>query len=130
MPNLQTRCRGYIASFFQCIPTRELWRHLGLSNTIYEAIVGDRSSSMALESILHGPNKPMIDLPKLGLQKVITMSCWYLWWFRRHATHGGSVPPIIKCMLSILAITKNFSNQVHSWSGLSKLDGLSPAQVW
>jgi hypothetical protein len=43
----------------------------------------------------------------LNITSIIMTTCWYLWWIRRLKTYGESVPPIKKCVFSILAMVAN-----------------------
>ena len=43
----------------------------------------------------------------IGLKETIMVACWYIYWLRRRRTHDEEVPPVKRCMISILSITSN-----------------------
>jgi hypothetical protein len=92
---------------FQCPTSQELWRYLGHAKMIQEASIVDHSGSAVLEQLLRQQTKVMPCFQDIGLKETISAACWYMWWIRQHRTHDENVPPMFKCMMSILAITTN-----------------------
>jgi ribonuclease HI len=107
-----------------------LWRALGISEIIEEALVVDRAGSAVLESLLSGQDKkfPNFDM---GLGEMIAVACWYLWWIRRQRVQNEEVPSTSRCRLSILSITANAAKVSKSTSTQLevKWTSLAPRQV-
>jgi ribonuclease HI len=92
---------------FKCPTAKELWQSLGLENIINEATSMDRAGSAVLEYLLRQNGNTLPGFEFVKLKETICVSAWYLWWIRRRRTHNEEVPPLLKCKMSILAITAN-----------------------
>jgi hypothetical protein len=92
---------------FQCETARDLWNNLGIADLIIEAKQVDRAGSSVLEELLRRQDNTLVGFSEIGLNEMISVSCWYLWWIRRRKTHNEVVPPIYRCKMSILSITAN-----------------------
>jgi hypothetical protein len=80
---------------------------LGLLDVIDEAMQLDCSGSVILELLFRGQDLMMLGFASLGLNEVVAVTCWYLWWIRRRRTHNETVPPLFRCKMSVLAISGN-----------------------
>jgi ribonuclease HI len=94
---------------FRFATAMELWSSLGIANTIEEAQLIDRSGSAILEHLLRDEENKFSGFDNIGQNEVIGVACWYLWWIRRRRTHEESVPPMLRCKMSILSIVSNAS---------------------
>jgi hypothetical protein len=115
---------------FLCPVATDVWRALGISKIINEALVVDRAGSAVLESLLSGQDKkfPNFDM---GLGETIVVACWYLWWIRRQRVRNEEVPSTSRCRLSILSITANAA-KVSKFTGTQlevKWTSPAPRQV-
>jgi hypothetical protein len=66
------------------------------------------SGSVVLEKILRSPCKKSPILGQLGLQEIILVAAWYIWWQRREAVKGEKVAPAARSAFSIQALTLNY----------------------
>jgi hypothetical protein len=64
------------------------------------------SGSAILEFLLRDQANALLGVD-IGQKETIGVPCWYLWWIRRQRTHDESVPPLLKCKISILSIVAN-----------------------
>jgi ribonuclease HI len=92
---------------FRCPKAQEIWMHLGLSDIIEDAMNTDRAGSAVLEHILKENDLLVPGYDHIKVKELISVACWYLWWMRRRRTHNEEVPPLFKCIHSILSITSN-----------------------
>jgi hypothetical protein len=69
---------------FQCSPTVEIWSGIGIMEVIQNAALMERSGSVDLKDLLRLLQCDLESFQGVGLQEVILVSCWYLWWVRRH----------------------------------------------
>jgi ribonuclease HI len=111
---------------FLCPVATDLWRALGISEIINEALVVDRAGSAVLESLLSGQDKkfPNFDM---GLGETIAVACWYMWWIRRRRVRNEEVPSTSRCRLSILSITANAAKVSKSTGTQLEVKWTSPA---
>jgi hypothetical protein len=84
---------------------------LGLSDSINDALVVDRSGSAILEHIILRQNSRLPGFQNIGITETILVASWYLWWIRRKRTHDEAVAPLHHCRMSILTITSNAANR-------------------
>jgi hypothetical protein len=89
---------------FTCKRAKEVWKFLGLEEVINNAVSLDRLGSVVLEEILRSPIKKSPILGQLGLQEIVLVASWYIWWQRR----GERVAPPVRSALSIQALTLNY----------------------
>jgi hypothetical protein len=73
---------------------------------VEDALLCDRAGSAVIEHILCKDEQKYHNLD-LGLKETMMVACWYIWWMRRRRTHDEEVPPVNRCMISILSITSN-----------------------
>jgi ribonuclease HI len=92
---------------FTCPMAKELWNAIGIYSVIEEALGQDRSGSATLEILLRQDSVNLAGFSDIGQKEVIVISCWYLWWLRRRRTNNETVPPMLKCKLSILTMVAN-----------------------
>jgi hypothetical protein len=84
-----------------------MWMKLGLKEIIDEALQVDREGSAVIEHLLRRSENLVPGYDHICLKELISVTCWYLWWIRRRRTHNENIPPLFKCMHSILSITAN-----------------------
>jgi hypothetical protein len=109
--------------FFRCHVAQEVWTKLGIYHIIEDAMQYDREGSAVLEHLLKREDllAPGYDL--INLKEIVSVACWYMWWMRRQRTHNEDVPPLFKCIHSILSITSNAARAC-------KKDGLNRMDTW
>jgi hypothetical protein len=83
---------------------RDLWENLGIADIIIEKEQVDRAGSTVLEELLRRQDNTVVGFSNIGLKKLISVSCWYLWWIRRGRTHNEVVPHISWCKMSIFLL--------------------------
>nr|XP_020200228.1 uncharacterized protein LOC109786057 [Aegilops tauschii subsp. strangulata] len=109
-------CREWVADIrhllFTCSRARKVWKALGLMDEIEKSLLVDRSGSVVLEEILRWPVQRSPILGHLGLQEVVTVGAWYIWWERREAKKGATVKNPISSAFSIHAIASNHIGQI------------------
>jgi ribonuclease HI len=93
---------------FTCGRAKEVWKSLGLEEVINNAVNLDRSGSVVLEEILRSPIKKSPVLGQLGLQEIVLVASWYIWWQRREAVKGERVAPPLRSAFSIQALALNY----------------------
>ena len=92
---------------FQCTSATELWRRLGVTHIIDQALQVDRSGSVILEFILSLQDQQLAVHLELNFKQVIIVGGWYLWWIWRRVTHNEAIPSAWKWPLSVLSISSN-----------------------
>ena len=90
-----------------------MWKALGIMDEIEKALLVYRSGSVVLEEILRWPVQRSPILGHLGLQEVVAVGAWYIWWQRREFVKGEKVINPTSTAFSILAITGNFSRATN-----------------
>jgi ribonuclease HI len=73
---------------------------------VEDSLLCGRAGSAVIEHILCKDEQKYHNLD-LGLKETMMVACWYIWWLRRRRTHDEEVPPVNRCMISILSITSN-----------------------
>lgn len=97
---------------FTCIRARKVWKALGIMDEIEKALLVYRSGSVVLEEILRWPVQRSPILGHLGLQEVVAVGAWYIWWERREAKKGATVKNPIDSRFSIHAIASNHTGRI------------------
>ena len=92
---------------FKCPEAMIIWRGLGLENVINNEIRDDRSGSVVLQEILKSTPTSVPGYERIRIHDTVAVAAWYIWWLRRRRTHGESVPPVKRCVASILVIAAN-----------------------
>jgi hypothetical protein len=94
---------------FSFLRARQVWKwnELGLIDIVDEAVQMYYSSSGVLENLICSKRKKSPVLVHVGLQEMITVGCWYIWWKRQQFVNGS---PIIKSSISAFAINSLASN--------------------
>jgi ribonuclease HI len=113
---------------FTCLRAREVWKSLGLSDYIDQALIGERSGSCVLEEILRRSNQNTPILGMLKIKETIAVACWYVWWQRREMVKGETVSEPFRTAFAIQAITANYvsassANPIereHTWKKPAK----------
>jgi hypothetical protein len=57
---------------------KDVWRELGLDETVENALAINRSGSVVLEEILRGNSKTPEHLVHIGLKEAIVVGAWYI----------------------------------------------------
>jgi hypothetical protein len=104
MPGLSTRSRGYQTSFIWCLRTRQVWKELGLKELIFQAVQG----SVILENFICSKQKKSPIIGHVGLQEMITVGCWYIWWQHRQIVNDSSVAKPSSSAFAITSLASNF----------------------
>uniref|UniRef100_A0A8R7V853 Reverse transcriptase zinc-binding domain-containing protein n=1 Tax=Triticum urartu TaxID=4572 RepID=A0A8R7V853_TRIUA len=86
---------------FTCTRAKEVWGKLGLLEDINLALCVDRSGSVVLEELLTNPLKKSPVLGQLGLQEMIAVAAWYIWYERREAVKGTHIKSAVHTAFAI-----------------------------
>ena len=89
-----------------------MWKALGIVDEIEKALLVDRSGLVVLEESLRWPVQKSPILGHLGLQEVVAIGAWYIWWERREAKKGATVKNPIDSRFSIHAIASNHTGRI------------------
>jgi hypothetical protein len=108
---------------FFCQDAEQIWKSLGMESMIHDASWQGRSGSEILGALLSSNQSDVPGFELIQSRELIVVSAWYIWWIRRHKSHGEKIPPIPNCVTSIRAITANTekaksvssSMQIQKW---------------
>jgi hypothetical protein len=73
---------------FTCLRARKVWKELGLFDIVHEVVQTDYSGLVVLEKLICSKMKRCPVLGHMGLQEMIAVGCWYIWWQRRQFVNG------------------------------------------
>lgn len=104
-----------------CRRAQEVWRGMGLRDTIRQAVMQDRSGSVTME-ILSNKEPVAGEAP---LPVLIIVARWYIWWQRRQIVKGELITQPDRTTLSIKAIAAHFVRASTSKGTYRNID-----QMW
>jgi hypothetical protein len=92
---------------FGCSRAMEIWEGLGLSDFITACSRLDRSGSTVLEELLCSSTPGGIPHNIEFVVETTMITCWYLWWSRRHIKNKEPVPSPERSIMNIHGIIAN-----------------------
>jgi ribonuclease HI len=119
-PICQIHCEDTRHLFFQCPRAVEVWDNLGLSAYIEENCVEDRAGSGVFEVLLRRGKRMAPRIPDLGLQELIVIACWYLWWERRKIVHEEKVQKAAQSAQAISVLAINYFRALKKDAGIKR----------
>jgi hypothetical protein len=92
---------------FTCPEAELIWRCLGITDVIQNAMTIGFSGSEVMASLLNMNNLIVPGFKSIHMRELVAVASWYIWWLRRTRSHGEQIPSIRKCVTSIRSITTN-----------------------
>jgi len=74
---------------FSCNRAKEVWRALGIWDSITQFLTVDRSGSVVLEDVIRKDEQ--VRSLDVGLTELILTGGWYIWWERRQHVHVKTI---------------------------------------
>jgi hypothetical protein len=99
---------GFSRLLFSCERASEVWHELGLFSKIKQYLRNELSGSVIMEQILCSEKRMLAVLNQVGLQEIVAVGSWYIWWQRREVVKGEKISPVMNTTSSIRALTANY----------------------
>ena len=121
-PGCQNGAEDIKHMLFTCDRAREVWRSLGIWESIQRLLGTDRSGLVILEEIIR--RGEWVDVLDVGLAELILTGVWYIWWEQRQYVHGENTQWPSRSAMSMAALTKNYKVAMKKgaklWQGWMK----------
>lgn len=93
---------------FRCTRAKEIWKNLRLDDLVRRALRIDKEGAVVLEELLDSQRRSII-FPEIRMRELILVAAWVIWWERGQLTHGEDIQPTNRAMMSIGALTLNYT---------------------
>ena len=123
-----TGCESIRHAFFSCPRVQEIWRILGMEETISQVGNVEVEGRSTLEALLRDKTAKAPRIEMVERNDLVAVAVWYIWWERRKATHGETVQSPARTAHATTTLVLNYTRAKKKRPGIHRHGWVKPRE--